>query len=382
MKNIGSHIGLALGLALAACAPTQFKSSKDLSSQVKVRPAGFADADGRVNLDCNATEVDGNRFNQGQKPTAIGIPMNCPKSAKGAAVEEPNKFDAVVILDTSENMMQLSSEIKPQIVKILTKLIAENKLASLSAVSFRNKIVASVTASDVAKLIADIGGASEDWSPAGFKKIEANSTEWVTNDAAKAVFAGVAEGIKLIQAGSQPNKLILLVSGSTGTGEDGMNVGPTAKLISEFSTKVASGAGQFILNYAANEKMARGLSSFDPNPIEHLDLLASTAGINALRVKIPSDLGGWSTALGTRTVAPPASDEACQLTGFEASDANGEQIFKKDVAKAELSGMFEASLPAAVPDGKLTLKISRKCARSGAGTQTLKISLAKGGAAK
>jgi hypothetical protein len=382
MKNFSSYIGVGLGLAVAACAPTQFKSTKDLSSLVKTRPAGFADADGRVNLDCNVATVDGNRFNQGQKPTALGIPMNCPKSTKGSAVDEANKFDVAVVLDTSENMMQLAADIKPQMVKILTKLSSDNRIATLSAVSFRTKIVTSIAAGDVAKLIADIGGSAEDWNPAGYKKIEANSTDWVTNEAAKAVFAGVSEGIKHLQAGSQPNKILLLVSGSTGTGDDGMNVGPTAKLVSEFSSKVTAASGQLIFNYAANEKIARGLSSFDPNPIEHLDLLASTAGINALRVKIPADLGGWNTALGSRTMAQPASDEACQLASFEAADTSGQQIFKKDVPKADLSGIFEASLPAAVPEGTLVLKINRKCARTGPSTQTIKISLSQGGAAK
>jgi hypothetical protein len=382
MKNFSTKLGFGLGLLLVGCAPTQFKSTKDLSAQVKIRPAGFADADGRVNLDCNVTEVDGNKFNQGQKPTAIGIPMNCPKSTKGTAIDEPNKFDVVVVLDTSENMIPIGAGIKLELIKILTKLLSENRMASLSAVAFRTKIIASVSSGDVAKVIADIGGAAEEWNPSGFKKIEANSTDWVTNEAAKAVFSGISEGIKLLQSGSQPHKMILLASASTGTGDDGMNVGPTAKLLSDFSTKVAAASGQFIFNYAANDKIARGLSSFDPNPIEHLDLLASTAGINALRVQIPADLGGWIKALGTRTMTAPASDEACQLSSFEASDTSGQQIFKKDVAKADLSGIFEASLPAAVPEGTLVLKINRKCARTGPSAQTIKISLAQGGAAK
>lgn len=382
MKRVNPYLTLSLSAAAIACAPSQFRSSNDLSSQVKTKPAGFADAAGRVNLDCQVASVDGNRFNQGQKPTALGIPMNCPKSLKDTTADTVSKFDVAIVLDVSENMMELAANIKPQLVQVLTKLVTDGKLGSLSAVSFRTNVVASVSSGDVTKLISEIGGSAADWNPNGFKKIESNSTEWITNEAAKAVFSGISEAVKHLEAGSNVNKLLLVVSGSTGTGDDGRSVGPTAKLLSEFSSRLSAKSGQLVLNYAANKDLARGLSQFDPSPIEHLDLLSSTAGLNPLRVLIPADISGWSVALQSRTVTSAAGFENCPLASFEASDASGQMVFKKDVPKPDLSGIFEASLPAAVPTGKLVLKINRTCVRTGIKSQTVNISLAQGGASK
>ncbi|MFZ9519392.1 MAG: hypothetical protein ACO3A4_02845 [Silvanigrellaceae bacterium] len=377
-----TNLGLVLASVASACAPSKFTSTRDVSADVKIRPAGFLGTPGRVNLDCIVEKVDGNEFNQGNRPQAIGIPINCPNSLQGAGAESAFKYDVAVVVDVSENMLKLASSLKPQLIQVLTKLNSDGRIGSLSAVSFRNKIVASVAQGETAKLISDIGGDSTDWTPNGLKTIDPNSTDWITNDAAKAVFPGIEEGIKHLQAGSNANKLLMLISGSTGIGSTGIDVGPTAKIVSEFSSKLASSGGQLIVNYAANNQIATGLSKFDPTAIEQLDLLTSTAGIKPVRVLVPADLVGWIPALSNRASVNASSSESCLLTSFEATDQSGQLIFKKDVSTSDTTGVFEASLPPSVPNGTLKLSVTRKCSQTGAKSKSVSISIAQGGVAK
>ena len=389
MKTISTMkltTGTIISLTLWACSPSQYVSSRNVSADIKTRPAGFTDVPGRINLDCFVQSVNGNEFNSGNRPTSMGIPMNCPNSSQGAQADTSSKYDVAVVLDTSENMLSSAATVKSQLAQVLTKLNSDGRIGSLSAVSFRTKIVASISNGEIAKVIADIAGTAPEWSPASLKTIDPNSTDWVTNEAAKAVFAGIEEGITQLKAGSSPYKMLMLVSSSTGTGSSGKDIGPSAKSLNEFSSKLTAGAGQLIFNYAASNQLARGLSIYDPTAVEQLDLLVSTAALKPVRVLIPSDLGGWGEVTTARISTPVSQTEACPLTGFEATDASGQQIFKKDVPAAETTGVFEASLPESIPNGTLNLTISRKCARSGERTQKVTITLAatakSGGAAK
>jgi hypothetical protein len=382
MRLLTINVGLALAAAASGCAPSKFNSTRDVSADVKIRPAGFTGTPGRVNLDCFVEKVNGNEFNQGNRPQAIGIPLNCPNNLQDAGSEVALKYDVAVVLDVSENMLPIATGLKTQLVQVLSKLNSDGRIGSLSAVSFRNKIVANVANGDPAKLISDIGGEAPEWKPNGFKTIDSNSTDWVTNEAAKAVFAGIEEGIKHLQAGANTNKMLMLVTASTGIGTSGIEVGPTAKVVSEFSSKLAATGGQLLLNYAANNQIATGLSKFDPTAIEQLDLLTSAAGIKPVRILVPADLVGWTPALSTRASVSSSNTEACTLSSFEATDASGQLIFRKEVSSADTTGVFEASLPPSVPNGTLKLNVSRKCSRTGTKSNVVTITIAQGGAAK
>ncbi|NBW81755.1 hypothetical protein EBR21_08370 [bacterium] len=382
MRLLTMNVGIVLAAAASGCAPNKFASSLDVSGDVKVRPAGFMGTPGRVNLDCFVDKVNGNEFNQGNRPQALGIPMNCPNNLQVAGSDAALKYDIAVVVDVSENMLPVAASLKTQLVQVLSKLNSDGRIGTLSAVSFRNKIVANVANGEPAKLISDIGGEAAEWKPNGLKTVDSNSTDWVTNEAAKAVFAGIEEGIKHLQSGSNTNKMLMLVSASTGSGSSGTDVGPTAKIISDFSSKLASNGGQLIVNYAANNQIATGLSKFDPTAIEQMDLLTSTAGIKPVRILVPADLVGWTPAISSRASISSANTEACTLTSFEATDASGQLVFKKDVSSTDTTGVFEASLPPSVPNGTLKLTVTRKCSRTGSKSKLVTITLAQGGAAK
>lgn len=382
MRSKLSFSGLGLCLLVAGCAPSQFKSSRDVGADVKTRAAGFAGAEGRVNIDCFVEKIDGNEFNKGERPKSIGLPMNCPNTTQSASAGGVGKFDVAVVLDVSENMLPLAADLKSQLAQVLNKLVSDGRVGTLSATSFRTKVIGNIVGGEIQKVISELSGTGADWNPNALKTIDPNSTDWVTNDAAKAVFQGLEKGIENLKAGSNPNKMLIFISASTGTGSSGTEVGPSAKVLSEYSSRLLSGAGQLVFNYAANNSIAQGLSRFDPTPIEQLDLLASTSGIKPVRVIVPGELSQWGEVISTRAAIPASNAEACPLSSFEVSDSSGQPIFKKEVPAAELSGVFEASLPDAIPNGTLKLKITRKCARSGIKTQNVSVTLAQKGALK
>ncbi|NBO37402.1 hypothetical protein EBU99_02335 [bacterium] len=372
-----------LGLLVSAvgCAPNQYQATKDIGADVKTRAAGFDAAPGRLNIDCFTQTADASKANDGQALKAIGIPSNCPLTGQSSK-EEPGKFDIAVVIDASENFIDKEKAAKAQLLALLNKLNSEQKISALSGVSFRDKIVGSERKLEVAKAISLITGDSADWSPNALKTISNNNTDWVSNDAAKAIFEGIEEGLKHLEAGSSANKMLLILSGSTGKTSQGFQIGPIAQTLAASSSKIAAAGGQLVVNYAASEELARGLPVSAPNPLEQLDQVSSVAALRPVRAQLGKDLNDWLVQTVSRSQITAQNTEACLITSIEALDAEGKLIFKKDVKIRDKNGYFEATLPPAVASRSLTLKVNRSCDKSGATSQAISINLAKGSLGK
>ena len=373
-----------------ACAPnTQFKSSNlaDASAEVETKSAGMNTSSdgrasaqsGRITLDCFIQTIDAAKLSD-EPIKALGIPSNCPTTTAASAsssTSASNKFDVAIAIDTSENMIDLGKAAKKEIALALNKLNSEKRMTSLSAFAFRSRLGATERGNDIAKTIELISGESSEWSATGLKVLDPNSTEWITNDAAKAVFPALQEAISALQAGSQPEKILILVSGSTGKGPTGFDVGIVAKSVSDLSASASANGGQLIFNYAASEKLASGLSEYAPVPIAQLDLLSSAAAMKPVRALLPSGLGGWGESIVSRASIPSTSTEECLVTKIEGSDVSGAPVFQKDVVVTDKVGFQEATLPKVLHGVSFKVKLTRKCKKSGEIIQNILVKAAK-----
>lgn len=371
-----------------ACAPnTQFKTSNlaDASAEVETKSAGMNTSSdgrasaqsGRITLDCFIQTIDAAKLSDEPIKT-LGIPSNCPTTASASAsTSSSNKFDVAIAIDTSENMIDLGKAAKKEIALALNKLNSEKRITSLSAFAFRSRLGATERGTDIAKTIELISGESAEWSASGLKVLDPNSTEWITNDSAKAVFPALQEAISALQAGSQPDKMLILVSGSTGKGPTGFDVGIAAKSVSELSASASANGGQLIFNYAASDKLASGLSEYAPVPIAQLDLLSSAAAMKPVRALLPSGLGGWGESIVSRASTPSTSTEECLVTKIEGSDIFGAPVFQKDVVVTAKVGFQEATLPKVLHGVNFKIKLTRKCKKSGEMSQTILVKAAK-----
>ena len=379
------------GLALwtgQACAPnTQFKSSNlaDASAEVETKSAGMNTSSdgrasaqsGRITLDCFIQTIDAAKWSD-EPIRALGIPSNCPTtSASASSTSSSSKFDVAIAIDTSENMLDLGKAAKKEIALALNKLNSEKRMTSLSAFAFRSRVSATERGTDIAKTIELISGESSEWSANGLKVLDPNSTEWISNDAAKAVFPALQEAISALQAGSQSDKILILVTGSTGKGPTGFDIGIAAKSVSDLSASVSASGGQLIFNYAASEKLASGLSEYAPVPIAQLDLLSSAAAMKPVRALLPSGLGGWGENIVSRASIPSTSTEECLITKIEGSDVSGSPVFQKEVVVTDKVGFQEATLPKVLHGVSFKVKLTRKCKKSGEISQNILVKAAK-----
>ena len=380
------------GLALwagQACAPsTQFKSSNlaDASAEVETKSAGMNTSSdgrasaqsGRITLDCFIQTIDAAKLSD-EPIKAVGIPSNCPttSASSSSSTSSSNKFDVAIAIDTSENMIDLGKAAKKEIALALNKLNSEKRMTSLSAFAFRSRVSATERGTDIAKTIELISGESSEWSANGLKVLDPNSTEWISNDAAKAVFPALQEAISALQAGSQPDKILILVTGSTGKGPTGFDVGIVAKSVSDLSASVSANGGQLIFNYAASEKLASGLSEYAPVPIAQLDLLSSAAAMKPVRALLPSGLGRWGENIVSRASIPSTSTEECLVTKIEGSDVSGAPVFQKEVVVTDKVGFQEATLPKVLHGVSFKVKLTRKCKKSGEISQNIVVKAAK-----
>jgi len=364
---------------LVACAQSQFNATRDVSSLVRSRVSGLEVPSGRAQLDCFSEKIDGSKFNSGKRPDSIGIPINCPASStqqKTSSNTNANKFDISIVFDASENMAPHHTKLKGRIVGLLKSLHAEGHIASLTGVSFRTDVVARAADPDPQKVIAEITGSSPDWNPNNPKIIDPKSTDWIKRDW-PAVFVGIEEGIKLLQEGRVPNKMLILVTASTSKIQRNVrDTGTLAGLISNYTKKSLTDGGQFILSYAANDQLASWQSDFEPSSVEQLDQISSMAGVTALRSLITENAMAWEKSIISAASAPVNASEDCLLTSLEAADKSGQSLFKKTAKVSVTNGMFEVSLPSSIESLYLNLKITRSCARSGERVQMVTLDLA------
>lgn len=372
--------GMGTSILAHSCAPsTDFQSSSDISKQIRTRSTGFEDSPNRVELDCFVDAVNGNNTNRGQRPTAMGIPVNCANTVSGTAAQMNEKYDVAVVLDVSENMATFSSDAKESLIAQLKALNAENRIATLSAVSFRDNIVAKIPPSDVTSTLDKISGKNKDWNPNDLSVVNSNSTDWIKSDYKKSVFAALQEAIRLLQTTSNKIKIVHLINASINSNISGFTTASTSENLSKLATQLAADSGRFILSYAANPSLMQGASTFDPTPLRQLDRLASMAGISPLRKSLPSAPEGWSESVIKRASTGSETIEACRLISVQATGSKGEQIFQKEVAASGANGSFEFSIPESVPNGVMKLKVSRKCEKSGVKVQNITFTLSAGG---
>jgi hypothetical protein len=385
-KGLLCLIGFGFSVLGACAQSTQFKSSNDPSAEVKLKSAGMntsadgkaSSQSGRVNVDCFTESIDADRVTDEGAIKALGIPSNCPNvSDAGTSTTSGGKFDIAVVLDTSENMIPFMAAGKKELGVALKKLLAEQKIGSLGAFAFRGGVSATEKGSDFAKTIDLLTGDSAEWSSQGLKVIDPTSTAWITNDAAKGVFPALDQAAAQLKSGSHPIKILILLSASTAKSTAGFDVAPGAKILSDLQASVAAKGGQFIFNYGASDKLARGLSEFAPNPFEQLNAMSSVAAVNPVKALLPASIGGWGEAIVNRASVPATNNENCIMAKLEGFDAAGAPVFKKDFAVKEKNGLQEATLPQVLQGVSFSLKISRKCEKSGEVVQTIVVKTAK-----
>jgi len=378
---------------LSACAPTaNYRSANltDPSAEVIAKPAGMAtnpagqsvSENGRINIDCFMEQIDATAAGVSENLQSIGIPSNCPRSSKKSqtsSAETDTKFDVAVVLDTSENMLKSASKAKVELGAALGKLLAEQRIASLAAISFRTSLGTVEKGSDFAKTISLLTGTEPDWTPNSLKVVDPNSSDWINNTAAKAVFPAVEEALGILKSGSQKSKILILVSGSTGKGKSGFDIGPTAKMLSEFSEALTSQKGQLTFNYAASNTLAAGLSEYAPSPIAQLDLISAAAAIKPVRAELSGALGGW----GERVVSEAKEAalnvaEDCIVSQLEGFDPSGKSVFVKELKVTDKNGFQDTSLPKILVKGSFKLAITRQCESSGVVVQNVTVKQAQG----
>jgi hypothetical protein len=379
-------LGLGIGF-LGACAPgTQFKSANDPSAEVKLKPAGMNTSSdgkassqaGRLNVDCFTENVDADRVSDGSPIKALGIPSNCPNvSNSSSATSTTAKHDVAVVLDTSENMIPFIASAKKELDIALRKLQAEQRIGSLGAFAFRGSVSATEKGADIVRTIDLLTGTSAEWTSQALKVIDPTSTAWINNDAAKGVYPALEQATAHLKAGSNINKILILLTASTAKGTAGFDVAPGAKILSDLQSSVASKGGQLVFNYAASDKLARGLSEYAPHAFEQLNALSSVAALNPVKALMPASLGGWGEAIVSRASTPATSNENCIMTKLEGFDAAETSVFKKTFDVKDKNGLQEASLPQLLQGVSFSLKVTRKCDKSGETTQTIVVKTAK-----
>lgn len=385
--------GLCGLFSAAACAPAnEYRSANltDPAAEVIAKPAGMntnpagqsVNQNGRLNLDCFIDKLDASAAGASQNLQSLGIPSNCPRTSKknvAGEVEGGGKFDIAVVLDSSENMIKSVDKAKAQLGIALEKLLSEQRIASLAAITFRTAIGVSEKGTDFAKTIGLLTGTEPDWSPNALKVIDPNSSDWINNTAAKAVFPAVEEAVNLLKAGSQKNKLLILISGSTGKSKTGFDVGQTAKLLADFSQTLNSQKGQLVFNYAASDQIATGLSEYAPTPIAQLDLLSSSAALKPLRAELTGSLGGWGELIVKEAKeAVLNSTEDCLVSQLEGIDSSGKSVFSKELKVTDKNGFQDTTLPKVLLKGSFKVAITRQCDTSGAVVQTVDVKLVQG----
>jgi hypothetical protein len=387
--QLGGICGL---LAATACAPTAKYGSVNLtdpSAEVVAKSAGMStnpdgqsvNQSGRLTVDCFRTSVDASAAGASDGLKSIGIPSNCPRTSQKSQSTDGTaaKFDVAVVLDTSENMLKYAGKAKAEIALALGKLLAEQRIASLAAITFRTSVGVSEKGSDFAKTIALLSGVEPDWSPNGLKVIDPNSTDWINNTAAKAVLPAIEDAIQALKAGSEKNKLLVLVTGSTGKGSKGFDIGPTATLLSQFSSELTAKKGSLVFNYAANNSLARGLSEYAPTPIAQLDLISSAAALKPIRAELTGAIGGWGEQIvsGAKEAAVNTTED-CLVTALEGFDASGSSVFVKELKVTDTSGFQDTSLPKILLNGNFKLTITRECEASGKIVQNVSVQMGAG----
>jgi len=380
-------------MILTACAPTaNYRSANltDPSAEVIAKSAGMGtnpagqsvSESGRINIDCFIETVDAAAAGVRENLQSIGIPSNCPRNSKqsqASAAESDKKFDVAVVLDTSENMMKTMSKVKIELSSALGKLLAEQRIASLAAVTFRTAVGVVEKGSDFARTISLLSGSEADWSPNAFKVVDPNSSDWINNTAAKSVFPAVEEAVGLLKTGAQKSKILILVTGSTGKGKVGYDIGPTAKVLADFSAALGSQNGQLTFTYAAGDTLSTGLSEYAPTPIAQLDLMSAAAALKPVRTELTGALGGWGERIVSEAKeAALNASEDCLVSQLEGFDASGKSVFVKELKVTDKNGFQDTSLPKVLLKGSFKLAITRQCESSSVVVQNVSVKQVQG----
>ena len=389
-KNIA---GLTVATLITACAPNaEFRSANltDPAKEVVAKSAGMStnpsgqsvSDNGRLTIDCFVESLDASAAGVKENLQSIGIPSNCPRTSKKtetSATEGNSKFDVAVVFDTSENMVKSSAKSKLELGVALGKLLAEQRIASLSAITFRTSIGVTEKGSDIARTISLLTGTDADWSPNGLKVVDPNSSDWINNTAAKSVFPAVEEAVGLLKTGTQKNKILILVSASTGKGKTGFDIGATAKVLSDFSASLSAQKGQLTFSYAASNSLATGLYEYAPTPIAQLDLLSSAAAIKPVRAELNGALGGWGELVvsGAKEAALNTAED-CIVSQLEGFDSSGKSVFVKELSVTDKNGFQDTSLPKVLLKGSFKIGITRQCDVSGSVVQNVTVKQAQG----
>lgn len=379
---------LGLGLwAAVACSPnSQFNSSNmpDYAKEVNARAAGMktgtgnstkassggAEADGLVNIECFTLIREVTSSGSASSMKSVGIPSNCARSlADAAGADNSKQMDIAVVLDISRNMGRndLDKNARAEITKALTKLQAEKRIASLTAVAVGDSV--REPSIDIERSIKLISGELPEWATERLISTDEliKNPDLVMSGPGKPIFQAAKVALKRLTSEAQSEKIFIMMSNSLNMdSSEIVSQGEIATGIKSLAEQLSAKGGQLISIYASSESNDPSLPKSIRTPIQILDQVFAAAGVAPVRSLLGQvNISGLSERIAARASKTAASSEACLLSSLEAFDASGGEIFKKDIPTKDRFDYQNITLPKILHGTSFKLIVTRTCEKSG-----------------